>query len=53
MYANGRGVPKDDAKAVEWYQKAAVQGNAAAQSKLGFMYEAGRGVQWAILDAYA
>ena len=28
MYANGKGVEKDDAKAVEWFRKAAEQGNA-------------------------
>ncbi|GHV38472.1 hypothetical protein FACS1894187_17310 [Synergistales bacterium] len=38
MYANGRGVPKDDKQAVEWYRKAADQGHAAAQYNLGLMY---------------
>ena len=27
MYANGEGVPQDDAEAVKWYRKAAEQGN--------------------------
>ena len=31
LYANGRGVPQDDAAAANWYQKAADQGNADAQ----------------------
>jgi hypothetical protein len=44
-YANGRGVKKDEAKAVFWYQKAADQGNANAQCNLGFCYENGRGVE--------
>ena len=44
MYANGIGVPNDDAKAVEWYQKSAAQGDAAAQFYLGLMYADGRGV---------
>ena len=35
IYEAGDGVPKDAVKAVEWYQKAAVQGNAVAQSNLG------------------
>ena len=35
MYASGRGVPQDEAQAVEWLQKAALQGNAFAQSTLG------------------
>jgi TPR repeat protein len=44
MYALGRGVPKDDEKAVVWYTKAAEQGNANAQENLGVMYKDGRGV---------
>ena len=36
MYEDGRGgLPKDDAKAVKWYRKAADQGHAAAHYKLG------------------
>jgi uncharacterized protein len=35
MYANGTGVPKDEVKAVEWYRKAAEQGNAVTQYNLG------------------
>jgi TPR repeat protein len=39
MHRVGRGgVPKDDHKAVEWYQKAAEQGHAGAQYILGHMY---------------
>jgi TPR repeat protein len=44
MYANGEGVPKDAAKAVEWYRKAAEQGNAHAQFNLARMYDVGEGV---------
>ena len=44
MYANGEGVPKDDAEAVKWYRLAAEQGDANAQYGLGFMYATGRGV---------
>ena len=44
MYYAGRGVVQNDAKAVLWYQKAADQGNANAQTNLGDMYYAGRGV---------
>ncbi|MSQ69665.1 MAG: hypothetical protein EXR27_00040 [Betaproteobacteria bacterium] len=43
-YSNGEGVPKDAAKAVEWYQKAAAQGYARAQLNLGWMYYSGNGV---------
>ena len=44
MYATGKGVPQDAAKAFEWYQKAAAQGNADAQTRLGDMYALGAGV---------
>ena len=37
-YANGDGVPQDDAEAVRWYRLAAEQGIAAAQYNLGSMY---------------
>ncbi len=45
MYAEGRGVQRDDVQAVAWYQKAAAQGLAQAQYNLGLMYAEGRGVQ--------
>ena len=38
------GVLKDDAEAVQWYRKAAEQGNDSAQWRLGLMYAAGEGV---------
>ena len=44
MYADGRGVPRDDAQAVAWYRKAAAQGHADAQLNLGGMYDNGQGV---------
>ena len=34
LYANGRGVVQDDEIAVEWFRKAARQGDAAAQNEL-------------------
>jgi TPR repeat protein len=43
-YAFGKGVLKDDKQAVYWYQKAADQGYAEAQSILGVMYANGKGV---------
>ena len=45
MYAEGRGVARDDAEAVRWFRLAADQGDAEAQGGLGFAYGAGRGVQ--------
>jgi len=44
LYANGRGVPKDEAQARQWFEKAAVQGHADAQVNLGILYDYGRGV---------
>jgi len=44
MYANGLGVPQNDRKAFEWFQKAAEQGDADAQARLGGMYYKGQGV---------
>jgi hypothetical protein len=44
MYSNGHGVPKDEAEGVQWYRKAAEQGDAAAQYNLGVMYFEGHGV---------
>ena len=44
MYANGRGVLKDEAEAVRWYRLAAEQGHAGAQYNLGLMHAKGEGV---------
>lgn len=44
MYAEGRGVPKDDQQTVFWWRKAADQGDAPAQHNLGNRYVIGRGV---------
>lgn len=40
----GRGVPRDDAVAFEWYRRAAEHGVAAAQVNLGAMYANGDSV---------
>jgi TPR repeat protein len=34
MYEDGRGVPQNDAEAVQWYRKAAEQGHAKARANL-------------------
>jgi len=44
MHHNGTGMPKDYAKAIEWYRKAADQGFAKAQANLGVMYAEGEGM---------
>ena len=43
LYANGQGVPKDDAQARQWYEKAAAQGHAEAQVNLGILLAYARG----------
>jgi len=43
-YATGQWTQRDDAKAIEWFRKAAVQGDAQAQYALGDFYANGRGV---------
>ena len=53
MYANGEGVPKDDAEAVKWYRLAADQRDAGAQNNLGYMYANGMGVPEDYVRAYA
>ena len=44
MYDSGRGVRQDYTKAVQWYRKAAEQGNVEAQHNLGAVYVNGQGV---------
>jgi len=44
-YRNGEGVEQDNEKAVEWFLKAAEQGNAEAQFALGVCYHNGEGVK--------
>lgn len=44
LYANGRGVARDDATAVTWFRKAAEQGDTYGESWLADMYAKGRGV---------
>jgi TPR repeat protein len=44
MYAEGRGVSQNDVEALQWFRRAANQGNADAQFNLGVMYANGQGV---------
>jgi len=53
MYANGEGVPEDDAKALCLYTKAAKQGVAQAQCYRGAMYAKGLGVPDDYVRGYA
>ena len=52
LYHDGDGVPKDDALAVQWFERAAQQGYVRAQSTLGAYYWAGRGVPQDFSKAY-
>ena len=45
MYKKGQGVKQDYKEAVEWYRKAAEQGDATAQCNLGYMCNKGEGVK--------
>lgn len=44
LHALGIGVPKDKKLAAEWYERAALKGNARAQCNLGVLYAYGNGV---------
>jgi hypothetical protein len=51
LYADGRGVPRDPAAALHWFQLAAAQGNHTAEYNLGLAYELGEGVPKNIAEA--
>jgi TPR repeat protein len=53
LYARGKAVEQDDATAVQWLRKAAVQGHGQAQLFLGVMILSGRGVDQDELSGYA
>jgi TPR repeat protein len=52
MYDQGQGVPQSDAKAMEWYERAAQQGEPRAQYNLGLMHLNGQGVPPDLVKAY-
>ncbi len=51
-YARGKGVAQDDAKAVEWFKRAAASGHTRAQVSLGYCFASGRGVTRDLERAY-
>jgi TPR repeat protein len=53
MYANGQGVAKDVKQGLIWHRKAADQGHAEAQYKLGENYSYGSGISLDRADAEA
>lgn len=52
LYDQGKGVPQDNALAIQWYRKAAEQGLPQAQVNLAIMYEEGQGVPPDYAQAY-
>ena len=50
-YLGKDGAIKDLAKAADWFEKAAYQGHANAQCKIGFLYQSGTGVEKDIAKA--
>jgi len=52
LYANGFGVPMDDAQALKWYGLAADQGHALAQCNLAVMHANGWGVPQSDEEAF-
>ncbi len=51
MYQFGEGVPINRVLALQWYQQAAIQGNAMAQYNLGSMYLRGESIPESRSDA--
>ena len=52
MFSRGKEVPRDDKKAVKWYQLAAEQGLAQSQTNLGLMFGKGQGVEQDYVEAH-
>lgn len=46
LYCEGKGVARDDTKAVEWLTRAAEQGNPDARYVLALVYFDGEGARW-------
>ena len=52
LYAEGRGVERNDRESVRWFRLAASQGDAEAQASLGLSYGSGRGVSRDFVTAH-
>lgn len=50
-YQTGRGVGKNEAAAVDWYQRAADKGYGPAMNVLGICYATGAGVERDVAEA--
>jgi len=44
-YAQGKGVPRDDALAARWFHQAARKGHVRARTSLAYLHSVGRGVR--------
>ena len=51
-YLNGEGAPKDQAKALQWFRKAAEAGNMEGQRNLGHAFAQGQGTPVDVVEAY-
>lgn len=52
LYYEGKQVPQDLEKAIDWFEKASLQGHSLAQFRLGNMFFHGQGVQANNIQAY-
>jgi hypothetical protein len=52
VYLKGEGVPKDQAKALLWFRKAAEAGNMEGQRNLGLAFAQGQGTPVDVVEAY-
>ena len=50
-FYEGDGIPQDYQKAMQWFRKAAAQGNFDAQYSIGLMYQSGNGVTQNVAEA--
>jgi TPR repeat protein len=46
MYLKGRGVPRDEAQAVAWFQKAEAHGEKRAKTNLAFVEQSRQRQRW-------
>jgi TPR repeat protein len=53
MYRDGRGVAKDEAKALDLFRQGAMWGNRPSQAELGRRYEEGAGVPRDLVESLA
>jgi hypothetical protein len=51
-YLSGEGMPKDQAKALQWFRKAAEAGNVEGQRNLGHAFAQGQGTPVDLVEAY-